>query len=454
MYRLYLLILAIFILPITGCVTLQNEPESISILKQNLAQDPENLQLIGKLADEYRSLWSKDKNTEYEQKAYFYYKKYLKKSPGHIGASVAYYALSSKASIHYGILRNKEDLFSIYKDIGLLKKVNVMPPSFVELIVEIPSLNGPEGHKKVIKMGKNALKENINFIPTYLVLSEEYDLLGQNALSDLMLKQAQKINPEHPKLLKAIAEKATLHLQDTLCSKSYDKTVEDIVNLNKKALHENPKDPDLNYNLSFAYSALGKFQLALFYAKKSVSIENNFLNATNLIDQYMHSLEFERAEKVANDLLSEKKYEKDVWSILGLLYFQGEQWEKAFNAFNKSKALGKDLTVYNTIRHFLSAKILGDLNQANTIIKNYPLSPDEAEFEKALLDYYKGNINQEVLLSRSKSVCDETEAKFFIGMQAYADNDIKTAREYFQKVLDLRIYPYYQYNAAKFRMSF
>ena len=136
------------------------------------------------------------------------------------------------------------------------------------------------------------------------------------------------------------------------------------------------------------------------------------------------------------------------------MYFQSEQWEKAFNAFNKSRALGENLTVYNTIRHFLSAKILGDLNQTNTIISNYSLSPDEAEFEKALLNYYRGNINRDVLLSRSQSVCDETEAYFFIGMQAYSDNDRKAALEYFQKVLDLKIYPYYQYNAAKYRVKF
>ena len=87
-----------------------------------------------------------------------------------------------------------------------------------------------------------------------------------------------------------------------------------------------------------------------------------------------------------------------------------------------------------------------------SILKNIPKDIIKNNWQKSLVNLFLNNINAKTLLKKADNSCKRTETYFWVGM-SYLKSDSRKAIEFFQKVLDEKVYAYVEYAASKYYIN-
>lgn len=221
------------------------------------------------------------------------------------------------------------------------------------------------------KIAKKIKLKIINNDP-FLIQLEEVETLFNNAYYDLAIKKCEELISKgcnSSKFLntygailkqKGEYEKALIFFEkslnldnENLASKfnkglvlfnlkNYEKSIfvlEDLVN--SKNFIE--KDFHCFYILGMNYLNINNLDKSLFYLKKSISINNNFVpSLINIANIYAHQEKYNEAIKLLNDAKSIDKNNSLIFYNLGNNFEKSKQYDKAIEAFEKAIAIKKD----------------------------------------------------------------------------------------------------------------
>jgi len=307
--------------------------------------------------------------------------------------------------------------------------------------------------KRKIKLLKKALVENPRFPEAYLVLAENYmDLNRYNLAIDVLQRGLNNTGLDliqfHFYLVNAYILQSYYLESKSDCAAKDNTLTKNIIKEAKEVLRLNPNVKEMYMHLANGYERLGRRTLALESISK-VKENNNTEDNQVIYEEYL--LINGAKDRYFN--YSKKGITSDSLGNLANAYFYNQEWDKAVN--NYKKYIDELETKDNFYAYYSYANVMrlsGKNSESIKILEHLPDEIEINEWKQLLIDVFVNKIDDEVLLQKSDNVCKKTEAYFWIGMK-YMKIDKDKAKQYFQKVLDEKVYSYVEYAASKYYLD-
>ena len=303
-----------------------------------------------------------------------------------------------------------------------------------------------KGSKQRIELYKKAINEDPRYELSYKILSCEYYESKKYNLAIETLKNGIKANLYRNKL------KARFHF---ILSLFYNRKI-DANNscrvfkksLLRQAIKEAKAtlkiDPDMLgvYTMfTLNYTSLGEEKLALKANKVIKSIMRNDINLQNIYEQTLieNGKKDTYLQMVKDGIDSNSSKNR----LMASVYDQN--WKEAL----KYQKLIKMKKFQDFLRYASINYAIGKKEKAKKIIFNIPKKLISSQWEGLLKNNYLNTVSDKQLLQKANTPCQKTEANYYIGVKYLANNKEK-AKDYFKKVVDLKVYGYVEYTASKY----
>lgn len=425
------IVLIIFSLALFGCFSniksnhaeLENMEQE---LLQQIAQQPENIDLLGSAGDFFRKKYDITNNISDAEKSEKYYSDFLYHQPQHTNARILLYQL------YYTMLLNNH-LMTIEKAYTQFEKIQqaeiketINPPELAEAInlLFYKEKNQEDVRPLVLK----GLKRSPKSAGSYLLLSRINNDLGNYSSTIALLKNGIKKIPDNFSLLHTLGQTYTLKAKKDACQFENIRNWENAVEYYSRAKKINPDDEHIRSTLFFAYFALNKRLLGLQEAKKAYEL---FPSEETLLDLSVAYVMNYQSEKIGELLASRNDIDP---LILAQHHLRSGKWAKAFEYY-QSFELSDEYDVYDAIQKSVSAKLSGAewTPTFNQKAGNY--SP----WETSLADFWQGKISSQELISFADNKCKKIEANTYIGFMHFANKDFSTAEPFLKQALSINI---------------
>ena len=241
----------------------------------------------------------------------------------------------------------------------------------------------------VISKTKKLIKNYPEYIIFYNLLGSAYQNTGNYNLAKNIFIKGYKMDPNNIAIMNNLANvyknTGEVKLSEDLFNKIIRKKPEYVnayvnfgnlkrdnndfetaINLYNNALKINDKIPVIYYSLALAYQGLGKFDLAIDFAKKTLVLDPKFTQADMLISQ---SLKYKNENKHYLEMTSKiKKLELDDNQKVNLLFALAKA-DEDLNQIDKSF---KNLELGNKIkRRNINYNITNEIELFNSIKNNF-----------------------------------------------------------------------------------
>ena len=226
----------------------------------------------------------------------------------------------------------------------------------------------------VISKSKKLIREFPEYLILYNILGSAYQNIGNLNLAQNIFLKGHKMDPNNIAIMNNLANVCKnigkIDLSENLYKKIIKKkpdyinayvnfgnlkrdnnNFEEAINLYTKAMNINEKVPVVLYSLALAYQGIGKFNLAVDYAKKVLLVDPNFTQADILISQCIRYESDNEHYKIMNLKINNSQL-KDIEKVnllfaiakanedLGLI-------EKSFNNFELGNKTNRKLINFN-----------------------------------------------------------------------------------------------------------
>jgi len=318
---------------------------------------------------------------------------------------------------------------------------NIASPSYIEAYFTPKSNNN-----KRLKLFKKALKENSKYPSTYLYLSDEYIAKDRYNLALDILKRGQKtglLETEFHYSLAYTYMYKSIYLEDKNgCAADNKKLTKQIIKEAKAVLEKNPDITDMYRLLTSAYKRLGQKRLALYNAKTLYKkLDNN-----ESLNSYALCL---IAYNKGINILKDSKDKIDKYTLIEYYFYQ-QKWEKVITNLEKYIKDNNSTYIYDYILLASSKGKYINKKAMYQIMNNLPSHVKTDNWKNHLIEYFTDKISEDIFLSFADTKCKKTEAYFYIGFRYFIDNNNQKAKEYFQQVLDQKLYSYKEYVASEY----
>ena len=393
-----------------------------------LEKDPSNKALLGQAGDFYRTRFYQNSKTQDAKKSISYYQQFLKGQEQHAGANILIYDVSYKLHANTNT-RTLDQLNDHFQKIPKKQREYINPPEVAE-ILKLLSINKIDDNKlrKLALAGiKNSPKNHV----AYLLISGAY-LDEENYISAIaLLKQGIKHLPENATMLYSLGEAYASKAYQHDCPAVATRDLKNTENYYTQSKKLDPKNHDINADLSYLYFWLNKLPLGLHEAKiahKASPSKSSFMDLVQahiLNKQYVKTSELLKEESTYTTQLSPLT-KAEYYLRLGL-------WDKAVSQYQKVH-LDKegDYKLYNVIQ----AEIAAHLANANWSPSIDVANAAQTQWQKHLIHFWQGQLTSEELIAQANTPCDRLEGHTYIGYKYLIDNKNEQARQHFLSASD------------------
>ena len=324
-----------------------------------------------------------------------------------------------------------------------LNPLGAAPPSFID---SFKYLKNPKKRAALLKKG---LQENRYFIDGYFYLSEIYKQQKQYDMAAAILKMALKYEKDNKNKYLIHKTISSIYLEKFFndpeqCLSTNKEFLKKIIKELKSRVKLNPKDSDSYKMLSSFYNYLGQNQLAIFNAKKALELEPL---SKDTITGYGYTLIM--SQKVDKFFKIAKSQSSD---NLTFAYFAIQDWKNA-KKYAKLSLKDNPKYFYSHLKFALSSAMVDGKEALKKYLLNLPKDVEVNSWEQSLIDFFTDKISKDELLKRAKNKCQKTEALFYIGFNYLIDGNKEMAKEYFKKVVDLKVYSFVEYTLSKYYLK-
>lgn len=309
---------------------------------------------------------------------------------------------------------------------------------------------------KAIQYVQEAIRLDPDIMQPHLLLGTIYSSEQKYELALQEYRMAVNLSPEDPEAAKHLAATYILIVESATAKKNatlYKNVITKAIKATKNAVRLAPDDALMHEALGVLYGASGLHDLKLFEIQTVIEQGATASAYYELGSAYMGKNLLQKAEQnFLKALEIEPDYDTAQFCLAYSHYLMND-YDKACDVFKKYFKSKKSPEVYRAIWYYYSILANGNSSQATDFLKKYSKGFNGNQWEKALLDYHLGKLDDAGLISKTTQVFDQCEAYYYIGCRHFHAGDNNKAKEYFQKVLETKIYDYYEYSAANARLS-
>lgn len=348
------------------------------------------------------------------------------------------------------IVSKKESILSeitpLYNDAKIINP-EIQSPSYLKLIV-----SDGKTLKQIIDLGLQAIKENSNNVNAYSLVSNAFLKEKKYDLAIDIVKRGLKKNPNNYGLLislgMAYEEKINAEEESGGCylSDSLTGIHKEQLEVLKQIVKIDSSSESSKRLLISKFSDLGYDEQAVYMAKRL--FDNNKSNEN--ANEYLFVLANKDSKKALELFGKNAPYSnliKDNSNLQNVMFSDG-RWSDYVDFYENKK---KDDYFYGFLRYAIAKGFLKANSSEETIavLVKRPINIKPNDWEQKILDYMVNKISKDELLQQSKHKCHLTEANFFIGIKEWQSGNKINALKYFEKVRDIQVYPYVEYQSSK-----
>ena len=260
-------------------------------------------------------------------------------------------------------MNNNENEIKILLNLFNSAKYNILISKAKNLIRKIPEylilyniLGSAYQNIGNLKLAKETFAKGLKMDPNNIAimnnLANVYKNIGEIVLSENLFKKIIKKKPDY---INAYVNYGNL--------KRDNNDFEFAIELYNKALKINSQIPTVLYSLALAYQGLGRFDLAIDYAKKTLEIEPKFTQADMLISQSMKyqagDFHYEKMNLKKNNLALNDEQKTNLHFSLAKAEEDMGLIEKSFNNLdiaNSTRRKSLNFNINNEINFFNQLK--------------------------------------------------------------------------------------------------
>ena len=303
-----------------------------------------------------------------------------------------------------------------------------------------------------ISLLKEAVRVYPDFAPAHLELAIIYGASGKSELSLQEARTTVELAPDNADAQKLLALCYSHYLESRNEALSKTAANKGIAAL-KEAIRLNPDDADAHSLLGIYYGFLGMMPLKAFEIKTAVGLdasgENLFVmgNACLSLGDVPKAMDYYRQAGSAADGQDTRK------EFIGYCHYLMDNYPEACDCFKAYLEEKPHPEIYRMLWYYHALLGAGQKSEADRVIRKYAETFTGTPWETALLNFALGKISHEELVAAAKQAFDRCEAYYYIGCHHFHNGHKQEAEAFFKKVLETRIYDYYEYSAAKIRLK-
>ncbi len=420
-------------------------PKKIAYLEGLVEEFPEDPSVHLQLGKAYLQEAKASQSHVFLKKAIASLEHYAQMVPSDLSVKVALYDLYYRQVVN-GDYSYQTKLKRMHLAIPSQYGEQINPPTLAVAVHQLKTKQIKD-YETITNLLKKAVSEAPYNVPSNTMLADFYGRQELYRLAVPLLEKVNKHTPDHPVVLEFLGE--TLMKQEMMgsCPYTVKRPFAKAQTYLRQAVKINPQSAKARESLSSIYELWGRGNLQLNEAKKLVQIEDNSHSQRLLANAYLSSGRMDEAKDIYQSLL-DTELRPEALSGLSQLHFYQSEWTDFERNVNSLREEGY-AHFYDYLLKSLSQEKLDGHDQAEKAFVDEVGRLELYSWQQSLFDYRLGNISADELLSKAGDVCDQTEAEFYIGFVEYLNGNKQAAKARMQRVLDLKVYGFIEYHAAK-----
>ncbi len=298
---------------------------------------------------------------------------------------------------------------------------------------------------------RNAIQADPGFAATHLELAKVYYFRNENELALFEAEQAVRLEPQ---LADAHAMLGRIHRDNVHRDDScYDReSVDAAVRAFKEAVRLDPESNRAHRGLSDAFVHQGRYELALFEARRAVEIADSARNRAQLGDALLGIGRPEEAAKEFREALKRKPDYASAQSQRGLALLAARRYEEAIDAYDRYLELDDSPWIYAVLYHHFALRHMGRNEEARRLIERHAGRAEEP-WEENLVAYYLGKLGPEQLRERAENECQRQNSRFYVAYDQLLRGLTEEAQQGLNMYLSANLYCFTSMEIARARVT-
>lgn len=409
-----------------------------------LADDANHPDAHSQLAELYFKQYITQKNTDFQNWALYHAQKALNNKPGDLTLLAAYYRLLYTQLRMEGDKQALASLQAFYAGLPLAARSSFYPPSLAFYLyrLEQDKNNRDDTRRSELKaILMQALKEQPGNALIHVQLSRYYFDARHIDVGFAMLHQAQRLEPNNPQVVLALAEAYRARAQRTECvyehlddikrsTQFYKQLLTPAVNDEDGASPQTP-GPQVHWGLMINYAHLGLAPLSIREGDLAITAETPAINKW----LFANYLTYQNQPKRAQALFWAAQQQLNTIPTRALVehYLLQGQWQQAAQAFSAYIADNDQPSVTDLL---LASMIQVELQDKSVSVQTLWRTSKKAvffnAFDEALAKFWRGELTEADFAAQIKSACQQSEYEFYVGYLHLLNNRVAKARESFE----------------------
>ena len=330
-----------------------------------------------------------------------------------------------------------------YQKHKFLKFINIAPPVYMQYLLDEETLD--KEPQRLLPILHQTVKASPAFVKGHVKLANHYLDNNQIDLAVFLLANLAKLYPEDPAVLEGLNWARLDLLQNRMCSANVDKSLQQTFEQSKTLTKLVPENPDYHILLGSVLREKGSFMLSSFSVKRAAKLDP--INNTVYLESEFWNTKLSGIEQ---QLANRPYVELDEHQNALVIYAQlvTGKWSELFDAA-QAYAGQTDISLYGMLYGAYSTKFLGQATNFEPLLTRALQQQEPTLWLSHMYDYALGRIDETSLLAKSQNRCNESEARFLIGLEHGAKGDIQRLYQEMQNVIDLDVKSYYEFASAK-----
>jgi tetratricopeptide (TPR) repeat protein len=434
------------------------EAERIKLLERAALESPGNPAAQGELAEAYYKIYQTSRDPADAELSMAQYRKFLSLQPAHDGAKLVLYSLLYEkmlgGSSHRELLG---ELRKMYDGIPEHIRTSVMPPSTMEAVTLLVPSGEPGAtidRGKIELLLKNGIRESPRFGNTYFILGVFYRDIKNYDSEIAVLKQAAFMMPDDPEVRKNLSKSIGNKLERMECYTTEPSVLDEAIQSMQQALGYAPDDVTVHKGLLRMYEMKGLYDMQLFQARALYKLTGSAADNEFIANAHVNIGSLQEAIGVYEAIREKGSTRSSLKRRLGIAYFYQQNLEesaKLLAAYTRENS--RDL--YSRISYLTVEDALGNRQKGRDSLRAF--MDDRAnkfnDWTQALAYYLLGVKSEQELRDIAHNPCRQTEAYYYLGMDHLHEGDVVLAKDYFNKVIELKVYGFEEYMGASYALK-
>lgn len=415
-----------------------------------LADDANHPEAHSQLAELYFKQYLIDKNADFKLWALYHAQRALNTKPQDLSLLAAYYRLLYTQVRIEGDKAQLARLQTFYAGLPEAARTSFYPPSLALYLFQLEQdkqNRDPARRAELKTILRQALQEQPRNGLIHLQLSRYYFDARQIAVGFAMLHQAQRLEPNNPQVVLALAEAYRTRAQRTECVYDHLDDIKRSTQFYKQLLTQPAPGEEaavtqtqlsqVHWGLMINYAHLGLAPLSIREGDQALGAETPAINKWFFASYLTYQNQPARAEQLF--LAAKQQLPKiPTRGVVEHYVLQG-QWKKAAAAFAEYIADNEQPGVTDLL---LASMIQVELQDKSVSVGSLWRTEKKAvffnSFDEALAKFWRGELTESAFAEQAKSPCQQAEFEFYLGYLHLLNNRVGKAKEAFERA---RAYP-------------